>query len=102
MERPTCPWTCLKTAPLSSLSAPRCLHTQTHLQRNLACDACSHAANEEARTALCWERARAYCTRHKGVKHRALELKGRFWVVEGGCSRPSHDFQVSAFLHYQP
>lgn len=83
MERPTCPWTCLKAAPLSSLSAPRCLHTQTHLQRKLACDACSHAANEEACTALCCGRTHAYFTRHKRVKHRALELKGRFRGVEG-------------------
>lgn len=96
MERPTCPWTCLKTAPLSSLSAPRCLHTQTHLQRKLACDACSHAANEEActaSTALCCERAHAYLTRHKRVKHRALELKGRCWVVE------EHMRQAAVALH---
>lgn len=39
---------CLKTAPLSSPSAPCCLCTQTHLQRKPTCDARSHAAGEEA------------------------------------------------------
>lgn len=78
MERPSCPWTCLKTAPLSYLSAPRCLHTQTHLQRKLACDACSHAANEEARTALCCECAHAYVTCQKRVKHVFSSSKADF------------------------
>lgn len=90
MERPTCPWTRLKTAPLSSLSAPRCLHTQTHLQRKPACDACSHAANEEACRALCCERAHAYFTRHKVSN---IGLKGWFWVVE------EHIRQAAVALH---
>lgn len=78
MEGPTCSWTCLKTAPLSSLSAPRCLHTQTHLERKLACDACSHAANEEAGTALCREGTHGYFAPHKHDHLCALELKGRY------------------------